>query len=143
MALTKKEQKAILKSIPAAHKKAVREHVRKLHQSGSGVMDILKSVSNFLGPIISQVGPTVLKEFIIPFIKKMSGNGVELSGHGVGLCGCGSSSSCGCGLKLAGQGDELTVDKLVRVKKNRLVKGSQEAKDHMAKLRAMRKPKKI
>ena len=137
MALTKKEQKAILKGIPAAQKKAVREHVRKLHQSGSGVMDILKSVSNFLGPIISQVGPTVLKEFIIPFIKKqMSGNGVELPGSsGQGIC----HSSCGSGLKLAGQGDV----KPVRVKKSRLVKGSQEAKDHMAKLRAMRKPKKI
>ena len=134
--LTKKEQKAILKSIPTAQKKAVREHVRKLHQSGSGVMDILKSVSNFLGPIISQVGPTVLKEFIIPFIKKMSGNGVELPGSsGQGIC----HSSCGSGLKLAGQGDE----KPVRVKKSRLVKGSQEAKDHMSKLRAMRKPKKI
>ena len=137
MALTKKEQKAILKCIPAAQKKAVREHVRKLHQSGSGVMDILKSVSNFLGPIISQVGPTVLKEFIIPFIKKqMSGNGVELPGSsGQGIC----HSSCGSGLKLAGQGDV----KPVRVKKSRLVKGSQEAKDHMSKLRAMRKPKKI
>ena len=135
--LTKKEQKAILKGIPAAQKNAVREHVRNLHQSGSGVMDILKSVSNFLGPIISQVGPTVLKEFIIPFIKKqMSGNGVELPGSsGQGIC----HSSCGSGLKLAGQGDE----KPVRVKKSRLVKGSQEAKDHMAKLRAMRKPKKI
>ena len=134
--LTKKEQKAILKGIPAAQKKAVREHVRNLHQSGSGVMDILKSVSNFLGPIISQVGPTVLKEFIIPFIKKMSGNGTELPGtSGQGIC----DSSCGSGLKLAGQGDE----KPVRVKKSRLVKGSQEAKDHMAKLRAMRKPKKI
>jgi hypothetical protein len=131
--LTKKEQKAILKGIPAAQKKAVREHVRNLHQSGSGVMDILKSVSNFLGPIISQVGPTVLKQFIIPFIKKMSGNGTELSGQGI------CDSSCGSGLKLAGQGDE----KPVRVKKSRLVKGSQEAKDHMAKLRAMRKPKKI
>ena len=134
--LTKKEQKAILKCIPAAQKKAVREHVRNLHQSGSGVMDILKSVSNFLGPIISQVGPTVLKEFIIPFIKKMSGNGVELPGSsGQGIC----HSSCGSGLKLAGQGDV----KPVRVKKSRLVKGSQEAKDHMSKLRAMRKPKKI
>lgn len=134
--LTKKEQKAILKCIPAAQKKAVREHVRKLHQSGSGVMDILKSVSNFLGPIISQVGPTVLKEFIIPFIKKMSGGGTELAGSsGQGIC----DSSCGSGLKLAGQGDE----KPVRVKKSRLVKGSQDAKDHMAKLRAMRKPKKI
>ena len=134
--LTKKEQKAILKSIPAAQKKAVREHVRNLHQSGSGVMDILKSVSNFLGPIISQVGPTVLKEFIIPFIKKqMSGNGVELPGSsGQGIC----DSSCGSGLKLAGQGDE----KPVREKKSRLVKGSVEAKNHMAKLRAMRKPKK-
>ena len=131
--LTKKEQKAILKGIPAAQKKAVREHVRNLHQSGSGVMDILKSVSNFLGPIISQVGPTVLKEFIIPFIKKMSGNGVELPGSsGQGIC----DSSCGSGLKLAGQGDEKPV------KKNRLVKGSQEAKDHMAKIRAMRNSKK-
>jgi hypothetical protein len=71
----------------------------------------MKQVSSFLGPIIKEVGPSVLKEFIIPFIhKKLAGNGLEPAGGG---------------LKLAGQG--------------KLVKGSQEAKAHMASLRAMRK----
>jgi hypothetical protein len=111
--LTKAQQKALIKALPAMHKASAKQHALALHMQGHGIMDIIKSIGSFLGPIAKEVGPTVLKEFVLPFLKKkMEGNGLALPGQG---------------LKLAGQG------------KPKLVKGSPEAKAHMAKLRAMRK----
>ena len=111
MVLTKAQQKAILKALPATHKKAVKQHAKQLQMQGHGFMDIIKSIGSFLGPIVKEVGPTVLKEFVLPFLKtKMSGNGLSLAGGG---------------LKLAGQG--------------KVIKGSLAAKEKMAKVRAMKK----
>lgn len=118
--LTKAQQKALIKALPAMHKASAKQHALALHMQGHGIMDIVKSIGSFLGPIAKEVGPTVLKEFVLPFLKKkMEGNGLALPGQGLSLPGK--------GLKLAGQG------------KPKLVKGSPEAKAHMAKLRAMRK----
>ena len=62
---------------------------------GDGIADILKSVGSVLGPIIKEVGPTVLKEFVVPFImkkieKKMAskkGDGLKIPGSGLRLAG--------------------------------------------------------
>jgi len=114
MKLTKAQQKALLNALPSQHKSAVKKHAKSLHMKGEGIMDILRSVGNFLGPIAKEVGPVVLKEFVLPFLKKkMEGGALTPAG--------------GQGLKLAGQGSK------------KFVKGSAEAKAHMAKLRAMRK----
>lgn len=108
--LTLPQQRMLLGSITPARKKAVKKYCQTCNMRGDGIMDILKSVGKVLGPIAKEVGPVVLKEFILPFLKtKMEGKGV---------------SPAGGSLKLAGQG--------------RLVKGSGAAKTHMAKLRAMR-----
>ena len=91
---------------------------------GEGFMDILKSIGGVLGPIAKEVGPTVLKEFILPFVKKkIAGKGLSPAGgaHGMGL------SPAGGALRLAGQG------------KKKMTKGSAEMKAHMARIRAMRK----
>lgn len=113
MKLTKVQQKALLNAISSQHKSAVKKHAKALHMQGHGIMDILRSVGEFLGPIAKEVGPTVLKEFVLPFLKKkMEGGGLNPAGQG---------------LKLGGQGSK------------KFVKGSAEAKAHMAKLRAMRK----
>lgn len=110
--LTKAQQKALLNALPAIHKAAAKQHAIDLRMKGHGIMDIIKSVGSYLGPIAKEIGPTILKEFIVPFIKKkMEGGGLALPGQG---------------LKLAGQGKKL-------------VKGTAETKAHMAKLRAMRK----
>jgi len=45
----------------------------------------LKKVQNFLGPIAREVGPVVLKEFLLPYLKKKfnsGGNGLKLAGSG-------------------------------------------------------------
>ena len=115
MKLTKAQQKALLHALPAAEKAALKKHVKELHMKGHGIMDIVRSVGSFLSPIIKEVGPQVLKDYILPFVQKQFGLGLSPAG-----------GSYGMGLKLAGQGKKL-------------VKGSQEAKDRMAVLRAMRK----
>jgi hypothetical protein len=114
--LTTPQQKALLHALPAHRKNAVKKHCQSCQMQGEGIMDILKSIGGVLGPIAKEIGPTVLKEFILPFVKKkMAGNG-----HGMGL------SPAGGALKLAGQGKKMT-------------KGSAEMKAHMARIRAMRK----
>ena len=77
---------------------------------GDGIGDILKKVKSYLVSAGKVVGPALLKEVVVPLIVKYA------------------KGKAGLGLKLAGQG-----------KKPHMVKGSQEAKEHMAKLRAMRK----
>ncbi len=55
---------------------------------GDGFMDILKSVGSVLGPIARELGPTVLKEFVLPFVKKkLGGKGLSPPGAGLRLAG--------------------------------------------------------
>jgi hypothetical protein len=82
---------------------------------GDGIGDILKKVKSYLVSAGKVVGPALLKEVVVPLIVKYA------------------KGKAGLGLKLAGQGKV--------VKKPHMVKGSQEAKDRMSELRAMRKKK--
>ena len=101
------------------------------NQSGEGWWDSIKSygqkalpiLKEVAGPIATFVGPIILKEFLLPMLKAKFGGGLKLSGQG--------KKKKGSGLGLAGNGGY----------KRHMVKGSQEAKDYMAKLRAMRKKK--
>lgn len=77
---------------------------------GEGISDILKSVGSVLGPVIKEVGPTILKEFVAPFIMKKIKQKINKSKKGDGL------KIPGSGLRLAGQGGG-------RVKKKRGKKG--------------------
>jgi hypothetical protein len=61
---------------------------------GEGIKSILAKVKKALGPIAKEIGPVVLKELIIPFLKKKAG-----------LSGKAGKGSCGGTLKLAGQGN--------------------------------------
>jgi hypothetical protein len=112
--LSNHQQRALLRALPAHRKNAAKAHCRSCQMRGEGFMDIVKSIGSVLGPIAKEVGPVVLKEFVLPLLKK------KISGGGL--------SPAGGSLKLAGQG-----------KKKKLVKGSPAAKAHMARLRAMRK----
>lgn len=80
---------------------------------GDGIGDILKKVKSYLVSAGKVVGPALLKEVVVPLIVKYAK----------------SKAGIGNGLKLAGQGKKMP----------HMVKGSAEAKEHMAKLRAMRK----
>ena len=131
--LSKQEQMALLNAMPAEQKKKLVKMVESEleNQSGEGWWDSIKSfgmkalpiLKEVAGPIATFVGPIILKEFLLPMLKaKFGGGGLKLSGQG---------KKKGSGLGLAGQGGY----------KRHMVKGSQEAKDYMAKLRAMRKKK--
>ena len=86
--LTKSQQHALLRALPAHRKNAVKAHCRSCQMKGEGFMDILKSIGKVLGPIAKEVGPVVLKEFIIPFVKqKMAGNGLNPAGGALRLAG--------------------------------------------------------
>ena len=117
---------------PEQKKKLVKMVESELeNQSGEGWWDSLKSfgqkalpiLKEVAGPIATFVGPIILKEFLLPMLKAKFGGGLKLSGQG--------KKKKGSGLGLAGNGGY----------KRHMVKGSQEAKDYMAKLRAMRKKK--
>jgi hypothetical protein len=89
--LSPSQQMKMLKALPAHRKSAVKSHCQACQMQGQGIGDILKSIGSVLGPIVKEVGPTVLKQFILPFIKKKlagkSGNGIRLSGAGLRLAG--------------------------------------------------------
>jgi len=82
---------------------------------GDGLMDIVKSVGKVLGPIAKEVGPVVMKQFVLPMIEK------KIAGKGL--------SPAGGALKLAGQGH----------RRKGPAKGSPAMKAKMARLRAMRR----
>ena len=85
MLLTVKEQRKILRDLPVSTKNKCKMHCRQQQQSGKGISDILKSIGNVLGPIVKTLGPTVLKNFIVPFLeKKMTG---YARGEGLRLAG--------------------------------------------------------
>ena len=86
--LTKSQQHALLRALPAHRKNAVKSHCQSCQMRGEGFKDILKSIGKVIGPIAKEVGPVVLKEFILPFVKKkIAGNGLTLPGGGLRLAG--------------------------------------------------------
>jgi len=85
--LTLAQQRALLRALPASRKNAVKKHCSTCEMKGEGFMDILKSIGKVLGPIAKEIGPTVLKEFILPFIKKKAGMGLKVPGGSLRLAG--------------------------------------------------------
>lgn len=95
--LTLAEQRTLMTALPASRKKACEAYCKKAHMKGEGIKDILKGAAKILGPVAKEIGPTVMKELIIPMIKKQMGMGLNLPGGGLNLPGG--------ALKLAGQGE--------------------------------------
>jgi len=89
--LTLAEQRRLMRALPRHRIELARQHCRACEMKGEGVIDILKSVGKILGPVIKEVGPTVLKEFVLPFVKRKveqriaqgpGGKGLKLAGQG-------------------------------------------------------------
>ena len=93
--LTLPQQRALVRALPVHRMMAVRKHCSNCEMKGQGIMDILKSIGSVLGPLVKEVGPTVLKELIVPFIKGKMGKGLHNAGSGLSLPGG--------ALRLAGQ----------------------------------------
>lgn len=84
----------------------IKKVCNKCAMRGDGLGSMFKSVIKFLGPVAKELGPTVLKEIVLPIAKqaianKLAGKGAsrkKLAGKGLKLAG-----QRGKGLKLAGQ----------------------------------------
>jgi hypothetical protein len=77
----------MLHALPIHRTLAVKNHCKSCSMKGEGISQILKSVGAFIGPLVKEVGPVVLKEFVLPFItkkikKKMEGKGISVAGGG-------------------------------------------------------------
>jgi hypothetical protein len=114
--LSQTQQRYILNSLPATRKTALKKYCRACEQHGDGIKDILKKVGAFLGPIAKDVGPKILKEFIIPLLLKKAQEKYGIDPAGQGLSPAGGS------LKLAGQGKK-TSPWILHVKKVSKEKG--------------------
>lgn len=81
--------------------KKVQKCIKCQLMKGSGMGDILKSVIKVLGPVAKEVGPTILKEIVIPFaINKIKEKFEGSKGDGLRLAG--QRGPRGKGLKLSG-----------------------------------------
>ena len=107
--LTVGQQRKLMRALPASRMVAVKKHCRSCQMRGEGLGDILKSIGKALGPIAKEVGPVVLKELIIPMLKKQAGLGLGVAGGGLGVAGN--------GLKLAGSGAKKKRRKRRKTKK--------------------------
>ena len=89
--LSTQQQRALLKALPMAKKAACRKHCRDMEMKGQGKFtDVMKSIGKVLGPLSKEVGPMVMKEFLLPMLKsKMGGSGLGLPGGALRLAGQG------------------------------------------------------
>jgi hypothetical protein len=113
--LTKAQQMAFLKALPPTHRKLVKAHFVKHVQAGGSFIDELKKFGSkavsFLGPVIKDVAPIVLKQFVLPMLqKKFMGSGLSLAGSGLKLAGQGAKRKPGRPKKKAHGGEGLIDD---------------------------------
>ena len=84
------EQRRLYDALPQCRKTALRKHCQSCQMRGDGIKDIFKSIGKVLGPIAKEIGPTVLKEIVIPLLKKkIDGKGISLPGGTLRLAGQG------------------------------------------------------
>ena len=123
--LTTTQQRALYNALPNIRKLALKKHCNACQMRGEGMKEIMAKIGDVLGPIARELGPKVMKEIIVPLLMNYAKEKTGLSGKGRSPAG-GSLSPAGGSLRLAGQGKKMK-------------KGSQEMKDHMARIRAMKK----
>jgi hypothetical protein len=81
------DQRKIAKMLSVKDKEAMARHYNP-RMGGKGFMDVIKKIGGFISPLVKELGPTVLKEIILPLVKKkLGGNGLNLGGNGLQLAG--------------------------------------------------------
>jgi len=95
MKLTKQQQRELLNALPTSRKHAIKKHCHDCQMRGQGMAEIITSVTSYLGPIAKQVGPVVVKEFIIPYVLQKIERRLEKFIN--------NQNQNGSGLRLAGQ----------------------------------------
>ena len=80
--LTLAQQRKLARALPAHRIAAVRKHCRACEQRGDGFMDIVRSATKALGSVGKEFGPQIMKEIVIPLLKKkIAGKGLRLAGQ--------------------------------------------------------------
>ena len=87
--LTLAQQRALLRSLPSSRIGEWKNHCRDCQMRGAGIKDMLSSAGKFLGPVVRELSPIILKEILIPLAKKKAGLGLSLPGSGLKLAGQG------------------------------------------------------
>lgn len=85
--LTLPQQRALLRALPASRVNACKRHCQACQMRGEGLKSILKSIGRVLGPVAKEIGPTVLKQFVLPMVKKKLGMGLTPPGGALRLAG--------------------------------------------------------
>lgn len=76
--------------MPTSRMKAVRRVCQNCEMKGDGLKSILSKVGRALGPIAKEIGPTVMKELVLPMLKKkLTGSGLSVPGGSLKLAGQG------------------------------------------------------
>lgn len=84
------EQRRLYQALPQSRRTAVRRHCLQCSMRGDGLGSIFKSVGKVMGPIAKEIGPTVMKEIVLPILqKKIEGNGLTPAGGALRLAGQG------------------------------------------------------
>lgn len=81
--LTLPQQRQLYRALPSSRKLAVKRTCKECSMRGDGILDIIKKVGKALGAVGKELGPTVLKEIVVPLVlKKYGGSGLTLPGRG-------------------------------------------------------------
>lgn len=86
MALSKKEKVAMVNGLSEKNKELIRKAIMNNDEMGGS--GFWSSLGSGLKDIIIAIGPTLVKEVLVPIVKaKLSGNGPKLAGDGPKLAG--------------------------------------------------------
>ena len=85
--LTLAEQRAMVRAIPKSVKMAMKRECEKCQMKGMGLKDIFKKIRSVFEPVVKAIGPTVLRELVVPFVKKKVGLGKGKCGGSLYLPG--------------------------------------------------------
>lgn len=71
--LTLAQQRKIVSCIPPERLRSVATVCNKCNQHGEGVKSAIAKARSVLGPIAQELGPTVMKEIVLPMLLKKLG----------------------------------------------------------------------
>lgn len=90
MPLSKNEKKQMIMDLSPANKKKIVDAIMKAEQSGEGLKGagFWSSLGKGLKEIVIALGPTLIKEVLVPIVKKkVLGEGATLAGGSPNLAG--------------------------------------------------------
>ena len=89
MPLSKKEKVMMINNLSPANKKSIVDAINNAEQSGEGLKGagFWSSLGKGLKDIVIALGPTLIKEVLVPIVKTKLGAGAKLAGGGPFLSG--------------------------------------------------------